>query len=194
MTQVVLSRIQNRRGTQAEFNALYNIGAPSGEQLQPGEIGMCTDTKRVFIGTTTGAYTELNAAGHSLVATDALEFIPMQATLVPQTSWTSIGIFAYTVPSTATSIGVLNILYSLTEPVTLATAPYTKNGTLCVTSTTTSASLTDTGSEINLYTGTAPDISFRAIFGGGTVQIQYKHNFTGSLIIKASTVHWVGFN
>ena len=52
-TPVVISRIQNRRGLQADFDALYPAGQPGTgpDVLQPGELALCTDTGNVYIGT-----------------------------------------------------------------------------------------------------------------------------------------------
>lgn len=64
-TPVVVSRIQNRRGTQADFDNLYppgytgTGGAIGPDILQPGELALCTDTRRVFIGNINGEYIEL---------------------------------------------------------------------------------------------------------------------------------------
>ena len=62
---VKVSRIQHRRGTQAEFNALYppgytgRGGVAGNDVLQAGEMALCTDTRRVFMGLPNGEYTEL---------------------------------------------------------------------------------------------------------------------------------------
>lgn len=70
---VVVSRIQSRRGTQAQFDALYPLGY-SGiggygslpgfnstnypNVLMPGELALCTDTRRVFLGNLNAEYLE----------------------------------------------------------------------------------------------------------------------------------------
>jgi len=65
---VTVSRIQNRRGTQAQFNALYPPGYTGTGPvninlypniLMPGELALCTDTRRVFLGNLSGEYIEL---------------------------------------------------------------------------------------------------------------------------------------
>jgi len=76
---VVSSRIQNRRGTQDQFNGVSGIypdgydgvggyGSQPGfditnypNVLQPGEIALCTDTRRTFVGNLNGSYVELAA-------------------------------------------------------------------------------------------------------------------------------------
>jgi hypothetical protein len=74
---VVVSRIQNRRGTQAQFDALYPVGYTGiggygslpgfnatnfPDVLLPGEVAFCTDTRRFFIGNINAEYTEVGVA------------------------------------------------------------------------------------------------------------------------------------
>jgi hypothetical protein len=71
---VVVSRIQNRRGLQTQFDELYPPGylgvggygsivnfTPENfpNVLLPGEIVLCTDTRKVFIGNVNGEYLQL---------------------------------------------------------------------------------------------------------------------------------------
>ena len=75
---VVVSRIQNRRGTQVQFDALYPVGYTGiggygslpgfnvtnfPDVLLPGELAFCTDTRRLFIGNINGEYTEVGGGG-----------------------------------------------------------------------------------------------------------------------------------
>lgn len=208
-TQVVLSRMQNRRGTQAEFDALYISGAPVELQLQPGEVGFCTDTHRLFIGNDIPVignpytYTEIPTAGQTVITGSTLEFSPIIISLLPAASWTDVTSLAFTPDATSPHPGLLNIFYTLTElsPLLSTDVPFTKSGILSVATTTYTSSsafipvskLTDTGTEINTYLSPQPDISFKAEYSGGTVQIYYKHNFSGSLELSTSTIHWINF-
>ena len=64
-TPVVVTRIQNRRGTQAQFDALYPNGQPgTGPNiLQPGELALVTDSPgKVYIGNINGTYFEIGTS------------------------------------------------------------------------------------------------------------------------------------
>jgi len=132
---VVVSRIQNRRGTQAQFNALY----PSGYNgvggvdilvypniLLPGELALCTDSRKVFLGNLSGEYVELaemSASGEVLA--------PLTWTLNPSLSFTAIpGLDFDTTP-------FFQIVYSITDSLapdwnTIGTN-FSKNGQLDIT-------------------------------------------------------------
>lgn len=65
MPPVLSSRIQCRRGTQAQFESLYPPGydGTTGvdinqwpQILQPGEFALCTDTSRIYVGNVNGTY------------------------------------------------------------------------------------------------------------------------------------------
>jgi hypothetical protein len=71
---VTVTRIQNRRGTQDQFDDLYppgydgtgGFGSVVGFNitnypgvLLSGEIALCTDSRRVFLGNINGEYLEL---------------------------------------------------------------------------------------------------------------------------------------
>jgi len=196
--QVVLSRIQNRRGTQAQFDALYAPAAPIEQQLQPGEIGFCTDTNRVFIGRDVGTFTEITTNGAASVVDATLEFIPMSVTLPPTATWAPVLSMAFTLDPLSTTSGYISVLYSVLETGS-TTTPFTKSGTLTISSSispnpvATISTLTDSGTEINVYPDPKPDISFKAVYSGGTVQISYIHNFVSPLILRSSSIHWQGF-
>lgn len=79
---VVVTRIQNRRGTQAQFDALYppgytgvgGYGSIVGfnatnfpDVLLPGEMAFCTDTRNVFLGNVNAEYVQLSAGDSSNV-------------------------------------------------------------------------------------------------------------------------------
>lgn len=73
---VTVTRIQNRRGTYSQFLALYPTGytgvggygsmigytsATYPNVLQPGELALCTDNRKMFMGNLNGEYIEVGA-------------------------------------------------------------------------------------------------------------------------------------
>lgn len=75
---VTVTRIQNRRGTYSQFLALYPIGyngvggfdsvpgyTPTAypNVLQPGELALCTDNRKMFMGNLNGEYIQVGAGG-----------------------------------------------------------------------------------------------------------------------------------
>ena len=113
-TPIVVSRIQNRRGLQADFNSLYPSGQPGTgpSVLQPGEIALCTDTGNVYIGTTisgvNGYYIEISG---STFSTFTNQIVSTVATGTPPLS------VASTTPVANLSIGgnaatATNVAYS----------------------------------------------------------------------------------
>ena len=182
-TPVVISRIQNRRGLQQDFDNLYPGGQPgSGPSvLQPGEIALCTDTGRVFIGTTvntlSGYFIELGSGGGGGSS-------PLVVSLPPASVWTQM-----LAPITCTPFH--SILYSVVNIVTTdPNAPgtiFSKSGELVITSTTTSATLSDTSTEIN---STVHDISFRADLVGGNIMLYYKHDFDTPVTFSTTSIIW----
>lgn len=190
-TPVVVSRIQNRRGTQAQFDNLYPIYPGSGPNiLQPGEIALCTDTRRIFIGNLNGEYVEL-AAG-SIGPIEPI-FTPVQVLLPP-----SPFVFTPIVEFEYTPTPFLNISYSLTDAVGIVPsvpAPPTavglnisKNGELKVTANDYEATLVDSATEMNV---TSFDISFKAEYTvSGNIGISYKHNFPIDLTLSTYTIVW----
>jgi len=107
---VVVSRIQNRRGTQAQFNALYPFGyngiGGADINLYPnillqGELALCTDTRRVFIGNINGEYIELQTVLDGLP--------PVMVSLPPVAVFTVIPQLTY--PATP----FFNIAYDITD-------------------------------------------------------------------------------
>lgn len=183
-TPVVISRIQNRRGLQADFDNLYPGGQPgSGPNvLQPGEIALCTDTGRVFMGTTVssanGYFIEIGSGGGG--ASSA----PLVVNLPPASVWTQM---LSPIPATP----FYSILYSVVNIVTTnPNAPgtlFSKNGEMKITSTTTSATLSDTSTEIN---STVHDISFKAELVGGNIMIYYKHDFATPVTFSTTSIIW----
>ena len=203
-TPVVVSRIQNRRGTQAQFDALYPTYPGTGPNiLQPGEIALCTDTKRMFVGNLNGEYFELGSTGLS----DKLVFQPNPVILPPSATWNIISGAMFDPAATP----FYNILYSVTDaplsgilpaPANLVGTFFSKNGELKITAIVdplivgfNSVALTDTGTEINSYGYPLPspyDINFKADYDvSGNIQISYMHNFPVALTFSTSSIIWV---
>jgi hypothetical protein len=215
-TPVVVSRIQNRRGTQSQFDALYPTGQPGTgpNVLQPGEIALCTDTGRVFVGTVNlasekGFYIELATAS----STSSLTFLPQSINLPPSPAvWSPIPALDHT------ATPFYNILYSITDatqspvgspaPANTVGTNFSKNGELKITAIVTpvappppdAVTLTDIGTEINnappvpnvllIPPTVIPDISFRADYDGSNIRISYIHNFPANLTFSTSSIYW----
>ena len=203
MAPVVVSRIQNRRGTQSQFYGLYPTGyfgvggynsgsyspafTPTNypNVLMPGELALCTDSRRVFMGNLNGEYIALaeNISG------SGLQLNPLEVSLPPASTFTVIPELTYlATPFT-------DLFYSITD----STSPdwntlgvnFSRSGILTITAMSTSATLTETGTEINTL---APDnISFTATLSGTNIEISYMHNFPGNLNFVTSSVMWQAF-
>ena len=206
---VTVSRIQNRRGTQSQFDALYPPGytGTGGVDillwpniLLPGELALCTDSRKMFMGNLNGEYIEVGAGGGGGGDTDNIVLTPITFALTPQSSYT-------VVPALTISIATpyFTILYDITDLVGAPGNLFSRNGQLQITAVksstsmpptvppfppTTPATLSDVGTEINL---TAGSISFIAQYSSGSINILYKHNFSGSLSMSTSTLHWSTF-
>ena len=190
-TPVVVSRIQNRRGTQEQFDNLYPTYPGSGPNiLQPGEIALCTDTRRVFVGNLNGEYVEL-AVG--TVGPVQPLYTPVQVVLSP-----SGGSF-FEIPALSySSTPFLSIMYSLVDvtgfvttmpalPTAVGTA-LSRNGELKITATAGTAMLVDTATEIN---STPYEVSFKADYiDTNTIGVSYSHNFPGNLTFSTYTIVW----
>lgn len=207
---VVLSRIQNRKGTLVEFEDLYAPLSDPSLQLLPGELGLAFDEStgeyRLFIGgLTSGTYTEIAIDGNPTTLDSTLNISPLVVYLAPSAIWSPVTSLWYTPSISNSNTCLLNILYGVVEqeltPVPMSTTPFTKSGQLSITTTpvrsgdsfTPVSILTDTGTEINQYPDPQPDISFRATYSGGTVQVEYKHDFPGLVQLSTSTIKWATF-
>lgn len=222
-TPVVVSRIQNRRGTQAQLNGYaYSSAGPNSVYpngytgiggygsypdftaikypniLLPGEIALCTDSRRIFVGNLNGEYVELavDAALTDIVLTPVIIDLPPVSTFTPIPSFPEFSATPF-----------LSLLYSITD----ATLPskansvgntFSKNGELKITSVVNftpappgslfpsvgPVSLSDNGTEINT---SAYDISFIANYTTtGAIQISYMHNFPVTLTFSTSSIVW----
>lgn len=196
-TPVVLSRIQNRIGTQSEFNALYPVYPGTGTQvLKPGEIALCTDTRRIFVGNLGGEYIEVGASmsGGSSSSAASLQLAPLLINLPAQAAYTEIPVLSYSPTS------FLSLWYSISDSGT-SSAPgihYAKNGEFKITAIDytpgypVTVNLVDEGTEINTTTSPVSAIDFKAAYSDDRTHIvlSYKHNFPYDLTLSTSTVIW----
>jgi hypothetical protein len=228
---VVVSRIQNRRGTQDQFNG--HVYSPSGPNsvypigytgvggygsfptfnssnypnvLLPGELALCTDSRKIFMGNLNGEYVEVEIVlGDGLFLHPSVWELPPSGSFVPITRLLP---FPVTLEYDATPF--LNVLYDVTDDTltpdwnTVGTN-FSKNGELKITAVayfspnipnpnpflpdTTPVELTDTGTDINLVQPS--DIQFIAQYNGPKIEILYKHDFPGSLTFSTSTIRWI---
>jgi len=219
LAPVVVSRIQNRRGTQDQFNALYPVGYngiggygdpdfPGFDStsypnvLMPGELALCTDSRKIFMGNINAEYVQLTTE-----VGDGIALNPITWVLEPVGVFTPVQrkiIFPAleTITLEYRSTPFLDILYSLTDNPspdwTLPGNNYAKNGTMNITSIDVPAgfaSLSDAGTEINNYP--ARSVSFIAQYEynilGSKIQILYKHDFPVNLTLNISTIQWLPF-
>lgn len=205
---VTVSRVQHRRGTQDEFDGLYppgyiGTGLTVSERaawpniLASGEVGLCTDTRRVFIGGINGQYIEFSSAQVVPTPTptptieSSLTLLPISVILPPKATYTVIPALSYNLTS------FFSFLYSLTDTAgtdwNAVGTSFAKNGVLQVTAVSGSsptATLNDTGTVIN---STPHDISFIATYNTNTskIDISYIHDFSTSLLFSTGAVNWV---
>lgn len=190
-TPVVVSRIQNRRGTQDQFDSLYTSYPGTGPNiLQPGEIALCTDTHRIFIGNLNGTYDELGTASSNDIILQ-----PLIKQLAPAASYTIIP--ELSILPTAFH----NYLYSISDATNLDAgtigATFSRNGELKVTAVVNftatppagPVSVVDQSVSVNT---TVYDVSFIAEYNGTQtgIDIKYKHNFPGNLVLCTSSIQW----
>lgn len=232
---VVISRIQNRRGTQAQFDNLYppgytgvgGFGSIVGfnitnypNVLSAGEIALCTDTRRTFIGNLNGEYIELGAGGGggSLSVSDegslltaaatSMDFVGsgVTATAVGSAVTVSVGTpppllitltpqTSYTlIPGlTHTATPYYTISYSLVDVTTINpnTPGVNFSSNGTLQITSTTTTATLTQSSTDVNTTSSSTISFSAAKVGANIQISYIHNFTGNLTFSTSSLIWV---
>ena len=193
---VTVSRIQNRRGTQAQFNALYPPGYTGvgpvdiniwPNILMPGELALATDTRRIFLGNLTGEYVELAAAtgGGILLGPLVLQLPP-------------IGIFTPILQLNYPATPFFTLLYDVTDALSpdqnVVGTTFSRNGEMKITAVVDfgpgSVALTDTSIDVNT---TLFDISFTADYNGPDIEISYMHDFPGNLTFSSSTILWLPF-
>jgi hypothetical protein len=214
---VVVSRIQNRQGTQAQFNgpnAIYpqnydgvgGFGSIPGytpeaypEVLLPGEIGLCLDTRNIYIGNLNGEFVEISSSQQTL---SSLSLLPLTIDLPPAASYTVIPELSYL------ATPFMSVLYSLTDNSsdpdwnTVGTS-FSRNAELKITAVANFTpvpaapfppsfpiEVADEGSEVNTTSST---ISFSAAYNGSEIEISYIHNFSSSLKFSSSTITWLPY-
>ena len=217
-TPVVVTRIQNRRGTQTQFNGPAGIyplsydgiggfGSQPGYDiinypgvLVPGELAFCTDTRRVFLGNINGEYVEL-----STVSGNDIILNPLVLQLAPSPTFVPTGIEYPTTP-------FMKILYDLSDSVSpdwnSVGTNFSRNGQLEITAVTdfvpvppvvpfppiTPVTLNDTGTEINKVLPNS--ISFMAQYkdiSATLIEIMYMHDFSGPITFSSGSVKWLPF-
>ncbi len=227
---VVVSRIQNRRGTQSQFLALYppgylgagGFGDPSfpgfditnyPSVLMPGELALCTDSRRIYMGNLNGEYIEL---AEQLV--DGLFLGPSTWVLPPVGVFTPItksitlpNLSVVTITMDYVPTPFFDIIYSITDDPNpdwnTVGVNYARNGSLQITAvqpfaplpptppfpTPTPANLTDSGTEINNLQPS--NISFIAQYNlaNTDIEILYMHDFPVNLTLNTSTIQWLPF-
>lgn len=203
VSPVVVSRIQNRRGTQVQFDALYPPGynGVGGADINiwtnillPGEVALCTDTRRVFIGNLNGEYIEIDTTLGGGIA-----LLPLVISLPPIGVFTAIPELEYD-PSP-----FFTLLYDVTDSPSLdwnvVGSNFSKNGELKITAVadwsppTPAATLTDTGTEMYGPGYTTESISFEAGYNlaSDKIQIRYTHNFPTNLTFSTTSLRWLPF-
>jgi len=208
-TPVVVSRIQNRRGIQDQFNALYPAGYTgiggfgSGNYdpafnienypavLMTGELALCTDSRNLYMGNINGEYVRLGTVGSGVLLNTLVP--QLRATLPPTSTFTVIPELSYLATPFAT------FLYSSTDSIlnnwNTVGNNFSKNGQLQITAIIPAAAnpvtLTDTGTEINPGSYT---LNFIAQYGvNNYINILYKHNFPSSLTFNSTDIKWIPF-
>jgi hypothetical protein len=213
---VVASRIQNRRGTQSQFNGPtgiypqdYNgIGGYNSipgftpenypEVLLPGEIGFCTDTRKIYIGNINGEFVEVDSGQSTLTS---LSILPLNIDLPPSAVFTPMPELSYE------ATAFMSIIYSIRDNSspdwnTVGTT-FSRNATLKITAISnfvdlnndpyppiSPIELVDDGVESN---STSYYLSFKAEYSGSLIQISYTHNFPSTLKFSSSTITWLPY-
>ena len=240
---VVVSRIQNRRGTQVQFdgyayspsgpNSIYpinNVGAgyyPGSADpnftpanypnvLLPGELALCTDSGRLFMGNLNGGFVEIQE-----VSPGSGEFLQATTWILPPVA--SPGVFQLiemplvgsnppiNIPLDWASTPFFTIQYSVTDNPSpdwnVVGTNFSKNGQLRITAVNSATpaptpspvppsppwspvTLLDNGVEVNT---TTYDVSFKAVYQSGRIQLWYLHNFPYNLTLNTNTTTWITF-
>lgn len=179
-------------------------GATGTNILQPGEIGLCTDTRKVYIGNLNGEYLDLT----EIITAANIITTPLVLQLNPSPT-------AFTIISELThqATPFLSLMYSIVDVSTVDPnvigINFSKNGELVITAIQPPTiqppfpvTLTDTGTEINTsativnpnppYNPIQPDINFKAEDDGtGNIVISYQHNFSTPLTFSTSSIIWL---
>lgn len=198
---VVVSRIQNRRGTQDQFDNLYPIGYDGvggfgsipgytstnfPNVLMPGELALCTDSRNIYMGNINGEFLLVNQIP---IPNDVL-LLPLSIVLAPAPTFTVIPELTYS------ATPFMTMLYSLTDSASAdwnsVGTNFSRNGELQITSLSTpTTTLTDIGTEINSVS--PKSISFISQYSGANVEILYRHDFSSSLKFNTSSIKWIEY-
>ena len=211
---VIVSRIQNRRGTQTQFDGLtYTPGGPNSlypqgynglngygsfpdfdsvnypNVLLPGELAFCTDTFKVFIGNVNGAYTEIGSGSSSGDLTPVVTILPPTQPSGDPPIFSHIATLDYQVTP------FFNMIYDVTDSIlsdwNSTGTSFSKNGELKITAISGGpASLVDTAVEIN--TG-GTFFSLQAVFNYPSIEIWYSHDHSTNLTFSTSSIRWLPF-
>jgi len=158
--------------------------------LMPGELALCTDTRKVFMGNLNGEYVEI------LTFEDNNDLLLEPITLsLPNTQipgdppvFAPTGLFYKSTP-------FLNVLYDVTDN-TLSDwnsegIVFSKNGELKITCAAGNVSLTDTGTEVDSF---GIFLSLIAVYNSPNIEIHYSHDYvSNNLIFNSSTIRWEPF-
>lgn len=201
-TPVVVTRIQNRRGTQDQFNALYPVGYtgiggygdinfPGFNEtnypnvLLPGELALCTDSRRIFIGNINGEYIELEIS----FTGSSIDLAPVIVSL-PPTLGNYLPVPSLEIDPTAFQQIFYSITDSASNDANAVGTDFSASGILTVTATSTTALVNNTMAEENT---TSSQITFVAEYNGdfSKINILYNHDFPGDLVFSTGTVRWI---
>ena len=249
-THVVVSRIQNRRGTQADFNGFaYSTSGPNSvypynstgngyypsstdinftaanypNVLLPGELSLCTDSGRIFMGNLNGGYTEISqiisAGGGSSSNSSGDTLQPSSWPLPPASTFTTItrvvpnSLPVLNIPLDWSSTPFFIINYSITDngsaDWTTVGNSFSRNGQLKITAINSSAMPVPPSTQSTNPAPQSPvslvdtgveinatpgyDISFNAYYSAGRIHLSYIHNFPTTIILNTETTNWVTF-
>ena len=197
-TPVVVTRIQNRRGTQTQFDALYPPGYgnqgygnfPGFDEssypnvLLPGELALITDKRRLYIGNINGQYIEIVVGSES-----SIDLQPVVSSLN-----NTAGNYVVIQELEVDPISFQQIFYSINDSASFdpnATGTnFSAAGILTVTATSSVATLNNTMTEENT---TSSQISFIAEYSNDLTKINilYNHDFPGTLRFYTGTIRWI---
>lgn len=171
--------------------------------LLPGEIALCTDSRRIFLGNINGEYVEISGT----VAGD-LFLNPIIRVLPPAAVFTDIDGLKFQKTPFST------LFYDITDVIdpnwNAVGTEFSRNGELKITAIDESTILppdpplpappyshvttTDEFTEVNLLTPS--EFSLKAIYvdSGANIQIQYMHDFPGDLTFSSSSFRWIPFS
>lgn len=169
--------------------------------LLPGELALCTDTRRIFLGNVNGEYVELSPA-----FTGGIALTPLVVMLPPSPTYTVIP--ELTIDPTP----FFTFLYDVTDSVSpdwndTQNTNFARNGEIKLTAVEdfapvpnlpfppiTPINISDVSTEVkNPSIYTIEDISFKAEYNGPFIEISYMHDFPGTLMFSSSTIRWLPF-